>query len=435
MCLFHKEYAGMKIGFLSLPMVGHLNPMTALARKLQSRGHEILFFGIPDVEPFAQAANLPFVPFCEKDYPTGSITNIFGTVATLQNNDDWKRNMITPSLLTVMPDSLRKKLEENRVDAMIIDKAHLFMELVPMSLGIPYVHVWTILHMDFSGATPVCIFPWSHETTEHAHSRNIAGVKQLKGFFVPAADRAKTYAEKHGLRIDWDDLTATHSTLAEITQTPREFDFPNIPWPANFHYTGPFHDDEGREDIPFPWERLNSKPLIYASLGTLVNGIEKTYNAILTAAASLTSTQLVLSIGNNVNAEALTPIPADAIIVRKAPQIALLKRAALCITHAGINTVLESLAQGVPMVALPITYDQPGIAARIAFHGVGEFIAFEDLTGNRLLESIQKVLGDSKYGNKAHYFQQIIADTQGLDAAASIVERALLNQWPRSLTQ
>ena len=418
----------MKIGFLSLPMSGHLNPMTALARKIQSRGHEILFFGIHDVEPFTHAANLPFVPFCEEDYPTGSITKIFGTVATLQNNDDWKQHMITPSLLRVMPDGLRKKLEENRVDAMVIDKGHLFMELVPMSLGIPYVHIWTILHMDFSGASPVCVFPWPHETTQEAHARNIAGVKQVQRLFAPAADSAKIYAEKYGLQIDWDDPRATHSKLAEITQTPREFDFPNIPWPATFHYAGPFHDDDGREDIPFPWERLNSKPLIYASLGTLVNGIEKIYNAILTAMASLPSTQLVLSIGNNVNANVLSPVPAGAIIVRKAPQIALLKRAALCITHAGINTVLESLAQGVPMVALPITYDQPGIAARIAYHGVGEFIAFENLTANRLLESIRKVLDDSKYGNKARYLQQIIADTQGLDAAASIIEQALLNE-------
>ena len=51
----------MKIGFVSLPVVGHLNPMTALARRLQSRGHEIVFIGVPDVEPFARAAGLKFV--------------------------------------------------------------------------------------------------------------------------------------------------------------------------------------------------------------------------------------------------------------------------------------------------------------------------------------------------------------------------------------
>jgi MGT family glycosyltransferase len=418
----------MKIGFLSFPLSGHLNPMTALGRKMQSRGNEILFFGIPDVEPFAYAANLSFVPFCEEDYPPGSITQIFGTVATLQGNNVLKQHLKTPALLKVMLEGLRKKLEENRVDAIVIDKGHLFMELVPMSLGIPYVHIWTVLHMDFSGATPICVFPWPHETTAEAHARNIAGVKQVQGYFAPAADSAKIYAEKYGLQIDWDDPRATHSKLAEITQTPSEFDLPNIPWPARFHYAGPFHDDDGREEITFPWEKLNGKPLIYASLGTLVNGIEKIYSTILAAAGSLPSTQLVLSIGNNVHADALSPVPADAIIVRKAPQIALLKRAALCITHAGINTVLESLAQGVPMVALPITYDQPGIAVRIAFHGVGEFIAFDNLTENRLLELIQKVLDSSEYRNKACYFQQIIADTKGLDGAASIIEQALLNR-------
>ena len=56
----------MKIGFVSIPISGHLNPMTALARKLQSRGNEVVFIGVPDVEPFAHAAGLDFVPFSNK---------------------------------------------------------------------------------------------------------------------------------------------------------------------------------------------------------------------------------------------------------------------------------------------------------------------------------------------------------------------------------
>jgi zeaxanthin glucosyltransferase len=88
----------------------------------------------------------------------------------------------------------------------------------------------------------------------------------------------------------------------------------------------------------------------------------------------------VLSVGNNLRIEDLGPIPSNAIVVSKAPQIELLKRAALCITHAGINTALESLAQGVPMVAIPIGFDQPGVAARIAYHGAGEFVEVGDLT-------------------------------------------------------
>jgi len=58
----------MKFGFLSLPVAGHLHPMTALARRLKSRGHEIAFIGTPDAESIVRAAGLNFVPFCEQEY-------------------------------------------------------------------------------------------------------------------------------------------------------------------------------------------------------------------------------------------------------------------------------------------------------------------------------------------------------------------------------
>jgi UDP:flavonoid glycosyltransferase YjiC (YdhE family) len=102
----------------------------------------------------------------------------------------------------------------------------------------------------------------------------------------------------------------------------------------------------------------------------------------------------------------------------------LLKRAALCITHAGLNTALESLAHGVPMVAIPIGYDQPGVAARIAHHGTGEFIEVDELTTDRLKGLIEKVLQDPSYRERAVYFQKVISKTRGLDVAADIIEQA-----------
>src|SRR4029077_8852204 len=99
--------------------------------------------------------------------------------------------------------------------------------------------------------------------------------------------------------------------------------------------------------------------LIYSSLGTLVNGLNNVYGTILEAVGEFPEMQLVLSVGSNVDPGDLGPIPSNTIVVRIAPQIELLKRAALCITHAGLNTALEALAQGVPMVAIPVGYDQP----------------------------------------------------------------------------
>ena len=416
----------MKIGFVSLPLSGHLNPMIALARRLQSRGHEIVFFGVPDVEPFARAADLNFVSFCEEEYPAGSISKAWGEVAKRHGRDvvQYTTQHVTPGLLKASLERLPEKLAETGVEGLVVDKVFFFLELVPMSLGLPYIHIWNVLNLDLSGATPACLFSWPYDTTQEGIARNLEGLQWIGGLFGPALAIAKPYAERVGLQIDWNDPTSTTSNLAVISQTPKEFDFPNPNWPAQFHYAGPFYDDAGREPVPFPWEKLSGKPLIYASLGTLVNGLEHVYRAILGAVGPLSDVEVVLSIGKNIHVDNLGPIPSNTLVVRNAPQIQLLNRASLCITHAGLNTALESLAQGVPMVAIPIGYDQPGVAARIAHHGAGEFLEIEDLTTEALSKLIQQVRTDPSYQVKARYFQKVIAQTRGLDVAADVIEHA-----------
>jgi MGT family glycosyltransferase len=418
----------MKIGFVSMPLSGHLNPMTALARKLQSRGNEVVFFGVPDVEPFARAAGLDFVSYGEADYPFGSIEQVYGSVATMRGFEIVEHSCLNlnPRLARVALDCLAEKLVTTAVEGLVIDTVHFFIELVPLSLSIPYVHVWNVLHLDFSGATPPSLFSGPLDSSREGLKRNREHVRKLGALLHPLANVARAYAERVGLNIDWNDPSATVSKLAVITQTPKAFDFPGIPWPAHFHYAGPLHDDQGRATEPFPWERLTDKPLVYASLGTLVNGLDKVYRHILKAAEPLEDVQLVLSIGKNIRQEDLGPVPVNTIVVRSAPQIELLKRAALCITHAGLNTVLESLAKGVPMVAIPIGYDQPGTAARIAHHGVGELIELEDLTTDGLSHRIQRVLRNPRYRSRAQYFQRMIAEARGLDVAADVIEQAFL---------
>jgi zeaxanthin glucosyltransferase len=419
----------MKIGFVSMPLSGHLNPMTALARRLQSRGNEVVFFGVPDVEPFARAAGLDFVPYGEREYPVGSIDRVYSSVAQLHGFEVVRHSCmdLNPDLTRVTLDYLAEKLAATGVDAVVIDTIHFFIELVPLSMSIPYVHVWNVLHLDFSGATPACLFSRPLDTSPGGLNRNAGDLHEMGAILGPMAEIARSYSERAGLKIDWNDPAATVSKLAVITQTPKEFDFPGIPWPAQFHYTGPFHDDEGREPVPFPWDKLTDKPLIYASLGTLVNGLHDVYKHILEAVEPLENVQVVLSVGRNISPDNLSPIPSNTIVVRSAPQIELLKRAALCITHAGLNTTLESLAHGVPMVAIPIGYDQPGVAARIAHHGTGEFIEVDELTTGSLRGLIAKVLQDPSYRERADYFQKVISKTRGLDVATDIIEQAFRN--------
>jgi MGT family glycosyltransferase len=429
-----KEEHNMKIAFVSMPYSGHLNPMTTLARQLQVRGHEVMFIGLPDLEQIVLASGLKFVPYCEQEYPAGSLAELFAPVSKLHGMAavQYTCERVFPGLIQAGLKHLEAKLVEAGMEALVLDTVHFFLELVDMRIGVPYVHIWNILPLDLSGATPPCFFSWPHDTGAAGLVRNAEGLKAVGALFVPIVAAAKPYADRMGLQIDWSNPASTLSKLAVSSQTPREFDFPGIPWPTQFHYAGPFHDDKGRQSVPFPWEQLSEKPLVYASLGTVVNGLESVYRTILSAVEKVHDVQVVVSVGNNVVVSDLGPIPSHTIVARTTPQIALLGRAALCVTHAGLNTALESLAQGVPMVAIPIGFDQPGVAARIAHHGVGEFIELHDLTPESLGSMIEKVLKEPKYRDRARFFQSVIVKKQGLQAAADLLERVLSRTTART---
>lgn len=168
----------MKIGFASMPLSGHLNPMAALARKLQSRGNDVVMIGVPDVEPVAQAANLAFVPFCEKEYPFGSTAELWTQVAKLHGLDVVKYSLekFSPGIVAAAG-----------IEALVLDTVYSFLELVPISLGIPYVQAWVVLNLDLSSSTPLCLFGLPHETTPEALTRNAE--ESAMGRPVPRTDR------------------------------------------------------------------------------------------------------------------------------------------------------------------------------------------------------------------------------------------------------
>jgi UDP:flavonoid glycosyltransferase YjiC (YdhE family) len=132
-----------------------------------------------------------------------------------------------------------------------------------------------VLHWDFSASAPLALYSWPHETSPEALARTVGGRQIVREFREPMMPIVQSYADRNRLEIDWSNPAVTVSKLAVITQTPKAFDFPIPHPPPQFYYAGPFHDNEGREPVPFPWEKLTGKPLIYASMGTLVNELLK----------------------------------------------------------------------------------------------------------------------------------------------------------------
>jgi MGT family glycosyltransferase len=260
--------------------------------------------------------------------------------------------------------------------------------------------------------------------TPEALARNREGVKRFAEIDKPRIEAGHAYAKQVGLNIDWSDSLATISKLAWLTQMPREFDFKDATWPKQFHYTGPWHDATNQVDSQFPWHHLTGEPLIYASMGTLMNGLEQVFGRIAEAVGSHPGVQLVLSIGPNLDPIHIQSVPANAIVVKHAPQLALLKRSALCITHAGLNTTLESLTLGVPMVAIPVANDQFGVAARIAQTKTGAVVDLPSMTPIKLSLAIDEVLKNTEYRQNAEKLAKTIAKEDGINKAADLIERA-----------
>src|SRR5215510_2538122 len=417
----------MRIGFLSLPVPGHLNPMTALARKLQLRGHEVVFMSLVDVAPFVEAAGLPFVPCSETAYPAGSLGQLVRRLSELSGEEalHFTVNAMMKGYTASLFESLPDTLSQAGVDAIVLDQYQPYVELIPMHLRMPFVHVSNALHVDYTGRTPICFVGWPYQTGVDALARNIEGVRRARILLEPVTATAQTYARKVGLSVDWNNPHSTLSPLAWVTQCPREFDFGCAPDFPQFHYAGPFHDGRGRMDFDFPWQQLTGEPIVYASMGTLQNGLLDVFRSIAQAAVGLKELQFVLAVGGQLDPKQLGYVPANVVVVNHAPQIEILKRSSLCITHAGLNTVLESLSNGVPMLALPITNDQPGVAARIANKEVGFVISPDKASAGHFVEAIKRVLGDSTFRNNVRIMQEGIRSRDGLSIAADILERAL----------
>jgi len=405
----------MKLGFICVNGQGHINPMTVLARQLRARNHEVVFLYLPE------AAGLPCVPGPENDQFLAKRRE----VSKMQGDDalEFSIGGVMAQTENIL-ESLPAIVEENGVDALIIDNIQFYAELGAMHLGLPYIQVAAAMHFDFSGYTPLSIYGWPHETTAEALDRNHEGLARFTRLLQAAGAGVRAYAKRVGLKIDWDDPSFTVSPLASITQVPKAFDFESPYWPSQFHHTGPFHDEQYRQKVEFPWERLTGEPIVYASMGTILNGRVDVFRTMAGALAKHKDLQLVLSVGENVDPAQIGPVRSNAIIVKKAPQLELLKKASVCITHAGLNTVLESLAQGVPQVAIPVTFDQPGVAARIANKRTGVVTSLDKLTADHLSTLLDIVLSDPIYRDNARTLQKAIEDANGLSVAADLVEEA-----------
>jgi MGT family glycosyltransferase len=405
-----------------------MHPMFSLARELQRRGHRISALMLPDAREKCEAAGIDLVPIGVSEYPAGRIQADVERLGRMSGPKalDFTLELIRHEVAVQLRE-LPGLMRELKIDGILTDQVSFAGGSSSEAAGIPFVTICNALMLDQDAQIPPLTMHWSYRNSWWARLRNRFGYRVIRYLSRNISRDVNAFRTQHDLAphrttFDWP------SRLATVAQVPAAFDFPRDRIPPTFHYAGPFVDPAARAPRPFPFERLDGRPVIYASMGTLQNRVSEQFRIIAAACAQL-PVQAVLALGG-AEPSSLGSLPGAPIVVRYAPQLELLRRAAVTVTHAGLNTVLESLSCGVPLIAIPITNDQPGVAARVEWLGAGERILPNRLTVDRLKVSLERVLSNPSYRASAARLQACIAESGGVRTAADVIEQAVSTRQP-----
>ena len=410
----------MHFGIISPPVSGHIHPFGALGRELIRRGHRVSLIQMPDLSERARAEGLGFIGIGYTDHPPGSLSESLAQLARLQGLAALRFTIHAVRRTTEMicrdaPGCIRS----TGIEALLVDQTEPAGGTVAEHLGLPFITVCNALVLNREPGVPPPFTGWGYRDNWLARFRNCVGYAASERVMAPVTGILRKY------RLKWkltphkrpDD---SFSNLAQISQLPPAFDFPRRALPNCFEYVGPLRDALSQKG-EFPWERLDGRPLVYASLGTLQNRKKWVFECFAEACASL-PVQLAIAHGGGLDEHASAALAGDPVVVPYAPQRDVLARARLTLTHAGLNTVLDSLTYGVPLIAVPITYEQPAIASRVSWSGAGRVLSLNKLTADRLRDAIQAVLRDPAYTSNAQVVRHSIENAGGVARAADIVE-------------
>ena len=416
-------------GLISPGSTGPLNTMLPLGQELQRRGHQVTLFGILDTQPRALAAGIDFQSIGEYEFPCGMTQKIFAELGQLKGLAALKYTVkfLTLEAVTLLRDA-PPRMKELGVEALIVNQGSSQGGTVADFLEIPFVTVCSAVVLNREPSIPPFNTNWPYDPSWWGYLRNKLGYQLLNRVAKPITDALNEYRQEHHLPL-YSHPNERYSSLAQISQAPAAFEFPRQQLPAYFHFTGPYHSQNSRKFVDFPYEKLTGKPLIYASMGTLQNRLIGVFKDIATACEDLDA-QLVISLGGSATPESLPSLSGNPLVVEYAPQLDILQKSTLMITHAGMNTTMECLMNGVPMVAIPVANDQPGVASRIAWSGCGESIPLKKLSVSKLKTAIQKVLTEDSYKQNAVRLQEAIQRAGGVSRAADIIEQATVTGKP-----
>lgn len=406
-----------RFAFIPSPFVSHVRVFEALAGRLARRGHEVALLldegAVKSVVSDVPVRGIRSVGGAGLDAVVRRAARPNGPFGILRTVADVAR--LTEALCEDGPTILKSF----RPDMVVGDEMEPATGLIAAFLGLPFASVAAALPIDPAPGIPLPFLDWPFDPSPEGLKRNRGGERIADLLLTRQRHAIARWAERFGLPPR-ETAVECLSPRLRIAQTVPSFDFPRRFSPI-FHPVGPIRDDSPvSPGLPFAIDP--SRPLVFASLGTLQGHRLGIFIKIAEACRSIGARLVVAHCGCLTPEEACS-VGAD-FVTDFVPLASVMRRADLCITHGGMNTVMDALKAGVPLLAIPIAFDQPGIAGRIVHHGVGEKLSRVTLSSDKIAASLTRLLGSSSVRAKALAIGREIDCAGGAELAADLIEEA-----------
>jgi hypothetical protein len=339
-----------KLIFFNIPATGHVNPAQAVITELVRRGHHVIYFNAEETRAQVEQTGAEFRP-----YPSDDALLALNERAAGGNMSENALALV--GIAEVLMPAVLAALTTEKPDAVIHDSLAGWGKQAAEKLGI-------------RAAAFLVTFAINLRAMPALPPRVLLRIIADNLSRTPAYNRiARRTQQKFGVRGYGLPAALMNTNALNIVFTSRQFQPAGETFDESYRFVGP-SITERPDTTGFPLDALTRKPLIYISLGTINNQNLDFYKACFAAFAD-DAGQVVLSAGKNTDLRLLEPIPAHFTVRNFVPQLDVLQRADVFITHGGMNSVHEGLWYGVPLVVVPQQFEQAMVARQVVANGAG----------------------------------------------------------------
>jgi MGT family glycosyltransferase len=412
---------------------GNVSPVLTVARRLRAGGHRVRVMSDEVGRAEAIAAGAEFVPWRRApNRPDRSVASDILRDWEVPPEEVFARLrdviMLGPALHYARDvlDELHRKPADLVVSSEMLFGVMVACEAAgqPLSLLSTNISLFPIPGMPPVGPG---LAPARTEEERALHAAVAAAGAELFEAGLPALNRARTALGLAPLASVFDQLQAADRILLG---TSRAFDFP-ADLPQSFRYVGPQLDELfWAEPWSSPWPEGDRRPLALVSFSTTFQNQAAALQRVVDAAAELPM-RAVVTLGPNISAEEVRSDSDNVHVCRSAPHGAVMREAALAVTHGGHGTVMRALAHRLPLLVLPMGRDQNDNAARVAYHGVGLSLSPE-ASAEDIRAALRRLLTEPAFAAAAHRLgDEVRKDAESLAVVSELMEAAVLGRVHR----